>query len=193
MRLVFGSAILLAMACHAGCKGCGGDSATSQADGSMELYRKYRAALLNAPSDSEKWQLTVSYFTRSAQEKGTTAEGFIKMQMLLAFHLYSELWLEHYPEIVGKLSFSIPDLQLLGRGLGVNKPQSFDVLMTEPESGEEVRVYFSTQRTVAEICRGWLRRLTGQDFTTREDFEAWLEKNRAKLQWNQASGQFVTK
>lgn len=147
----------------------------------------YVEELRAAASEAAKWSLTSKYLGSSRGRAGSSATE-IARDSLLRLRTLSLNWLLYYPQITTRIPLELKDLETLASGL-----DSQEEWMWEEHGPGGWRRWRTLMKTRAEIASGWLLRLTGEDFATRAQFEAWLARNLGRLQWNQASGRFVTK
>jgi hypothetical protein len=148
-------------------------------------HEKFLVNLKEAESDFEKWKLVEEHFEGSYKPedyKGSSIDYQVRNAFLT--NPANDYILENFPGVTKYINMNLKDLVRLASRLDLKERVFY--------GGTDGTICFETQseKTYGEYSRAWLLYLTGVEFKNKAAFDAWLEKNRDNIQWNQETGKF---
>jgi hypothetical protein len=143
--------------------------------------------------DDEKYQVIRRLFRGNyATEQDFEFQLKSRLQSGLA---EATLLQEYFPGLARRLQWTVQDLELAGPDLDRTHRRAFDVLI-DPDAGppeprlEPEMMFVNRVLTIAECNRALLKMLTGRDFATSADFQAWFNGVKGSIRWNSEKGVF---
>ena len=165
----------------------GSDEAASAAESSPEVTA-YVKSLREASTDQERWEATMeAYRSIAHRQTAEDLEEFTKRQVVWSIVVCfpDKTWLEHYPSITRRVRLQPDDLLKIGASLGSAHKARWCT------TGPGFRAINVSAATQGEMAAGWLRHLTGVQFSDSAGFAEWYGAHEERLEWDQQQGRFA--